>query len=156
MMDIDQEVMIGAQLDPMDADGWPIFSKDMGSGRHGDHDESIMAKAMQDAARPSIARAGDQRAALQLRQAGVDITKNKQAALETMRQAKKEEAARNTQALQADSSTPPPNRRSSATTSSRAQRQARPRTRARTRVRARRARSRSQRSCTNKDAMSQV
>ena len=30
MMDIDQEVMIGAQLVPLDEDGWPIFSQDKG------------------------------------------------------------------------------------------------------------------------------
>ena len=108
MMDIDQEVMVGGQLVPMDKDGWPIISEDM--GMHDDPDEGIMTKALQDAAKPSIARAGDQKAALQLRQAGVDISMGMQAALKAMRAAKKAEAACRQQARQA-ASTPSPKQR---------------------------------------------
>ena len=86
-MDIDQEVMVGGQLVPIDKDGWPLLSEDM--GMHDDPDESIMTKAIQDAAKPSIARAGDQKAALHLRQAGIDIS-DTQAALQAMRAEKKE------------------------------------------------------------------
>ena len=111
MMDIDQEVMIGDQLVPMDEDGWPIFSQDKGSGLHDDHDEYIMAKASADAARPSIARAGDQRRAMELRLAGVNITHDLQAALKNKRQADQDERARKRLAQQAASGTPPPKRR---------------------------------------------
>jgi hypothetical protein len=76
-------------------------------GMHDDPDESIMTKAMQDAAKPSIARAGDQRAAMNLRQAGIDITKDMQAALQAMRSEKQAEAARKRHAKKA-SNTPWP------------------------------------------------
>ena len=108
MVYIDQEIM---QLVPLDQDGWPIFSEDRGLGLHDGHDDSIMRKAMEDAARPSIARAGDQRLATQLRQAGVDITQDMPGALKSMRQTEAEEAARKKQAQQAATCTPPPKQR---------------------------------------------
>ena len=46
MMGIDQEVMIGAQLVPLDEDGWSMFSEDKGSGLHDGHDERFPIKTL--------------------------------------------------------------------------------------------------------------
>ena len=76
-MEIAQEIK---ELVPMHQDGWPIFPEDNGGAFQYDNDDSIMRKAMEDVARPSIARAGDQRLATPLRQSGVGITQDMQGA----------------------------------------------------------------------------
>jgi len=48
------------ELLQMDEDGWPMFPKDNSGALQEGHEESLMRKATEDAARPCIAKAGDQ------------------------------------------------------------------------------------------------